>query len=330
MSRLSAADYVGLTSTAQSASSNGSLQGVVTDRDGALYQGVLITLTQTAPVLLPDKTASSDSNGRFAFAGVPPGSFVLTISSEGFATQKLAGIMRAGETYQMPPIVLLVSTATSEVRVTGTQLEVAQEQLHEEEQQRVLGFIPNFYVAYGPNVAPLNSRQKFHLAWRSSIDPVTILISGVTAGVEQENNDFRGYGQGVQGYAKRFGADYGNNVIGTMLGGAVLPSLLKQDPRYYYKGIGSNRSRALYAIANSVICKGDNGHWQMNYSAIAGGLAAAGISNLYYPDEDRNGAALTFENALIGTAETAVGNLFQEFVVRKFTPHLPGRAPAKP
>jgi hypothetical protein len=110
----------------------------------------------------------------------------------------------------------------------------------------------------------------------------------------------------------------------------VLPSLLKQDPRYFYKGTGSNRSRILYAIANSVICKGDNRHWQANYSNILGNLAAGGISNLYYPADDRNGAGLTFENAAIGIGATAIANLFQEFVVRKFTPKVPNNAPAQP
>jgi hypothetical protein len=110
-----------------------------------------------------------------------------------------------------------------------------------------------------------------------------------------------------------------------MIGGAILPSLLKQDPRYFYKGTGSTRSRILYALANAVICKGDNGHWQANYSGILGALAAGGISNLYYPASSRNGAGLTFENTLIGIGGSAVGNLFQEFLVRKLTPHTQGR-----
>jgi hypothetical protein len=78
-----------------------------------------------------------------------------------------------------------------------------------------------------------------------------------------------------------------------MIGSAILPALLKQDPRYFYKGTGTTRSRILYAIANSVMCKGDNGHWQVNYSGILGGAAAGGISNLYYPASDRNGISLT-------------------------------------
>jgi hypothetical protein len=159
------------------------------------------------------------------------------------------------------------------------------------------------------------------------IDPVTFGLAGIEAGVEQAQNDFSEYGQGAEGYAKRFGAAYADNAISTFNGGAILPTVLKQDPRYFYKGTGSTGSRILYAMANAVICKGDNHRWQPNYSAILGGLAAGGISNLYYPAKDR-GAALVFENTLIGTGETAVFNLFQEFVVKKLTPHVPKNDPA--
>ena len=155
-----------------------------------------------------------------------------------------------------------------------SQVEIAQEQLNIEEKQRVLGVFPNYYVSYDPDPEPLSTRQKFQLAWKTSIDPVTWILSGGFAGVEQASNTFPGYGQGAQGYGKRFGANYADGLSDTLIGGAIFPSLFKQDPRYFYKGTGSIRSRALYAIANSVICKGDNGRWQPNYSAILGGLAA--------------------------------------------------------
>lgn len=311
-------------------SSSGSIQGVVVDRDGAVYQGVRITLTQTAPNAVPEKVITSDSNGRFQFTGIPPGSFKLTISSEGFTTQVISGTLHPGENYEAPSIVLPFATATTEVRVTATQIEVAEAQLKDEEKQRVFGVIPNFYVVYAPNAPPLNARQKFKLAWKSSIDPITFLATGAFAGVEQANDEFRGYGQGAQGYAKRYAANYADNFIGTMIGSAILPSILKQDPRYFYKGTGSTRSRILYAIANAVVCKGDNGHWQLNYSGIAGSVASAGISNLYYPASDREGATLTIEETLLGFASSAAQNLFQEFLVRKLTPKIPSYGSSKP
>jgi hypothetical protein len=313
-----------------SSPASGSIRGVIVDHDGAVYEGVHITLTQSVPIQTPARTATSDTNGRFQFTDVAPGPFQLTISSEGFATEVIQGLLHPGESFEAPAIVLSFATATSEVQVTASQVEVAQAQLRDEEQQRVFGVIPNFYVVYAPNAPPLNPRQKFHLAWRSSVDPITFLATGFFAGIEQASNEFAGYGQGAQGYAKRFGANYADNFIGTMIGGAILPSLLKQDPRYFYKGTGSTRSRILYAIANSVICKGDNGKWQPNYSGLLGGLAAGGISNLYYPASDRNGVTLTFENLGIGIAGSAAQNLFQEFLVRKLTPKLPNYSHSNP
>ena len=307
----------------------GSIHGVVVNRDGAVYEGVHVELAQAASTTTPVRAVSSDTNGRFNFTDVSPGPFRLTFSSSGFATQVISGLLHAGESNEVPAVVLLVASATSEVLVTATRQEIALEQFREEEKQRVFGVIPNFYVTYVPNAPPLTSKQKFHLAWKTSIDPVTFVVVGAFAGIEQGNDTFNGYGQGAQGYAKRYAANYADTFIGAMIGGAILPSLLKQDLRYFYKGTGTTRSRVLYAIAMSVVCKGDNGHWQPNYSGILGGLAAGGISNLYYPASDRNGVGLTFANALVGTAAGAAENLIQEFLIRKLTPKVPDYASVK-
>jgi Carboxypeptidase regulatory-like domain len=277
-----------------------------------------------------DQQMLSDDDGRFSFSDVPPGSFRLTITLEGFATRTFAGNLRSGEGYLVPQIVLPIASASTEIRVVPSQTEeVAEAQIKDEEKQRALGFIPNFYVSYIPNAAPLTPKQKFELAGKTIVDPVTFGLTGVAAGLQQANNNFSGYGQGAQGYAKRYGAAYADTATSTLIGSAILPSLLKQDPRYFYKGTGSKRSRFLYAVANSVICKGDNGHWQANYSSILGSLAAGGISNLYYPANDR-GARLTFENTLIAIGATAAANVLQEFVIRKLTPNVPNPDPAKP
>jgi hypothetical protein len=305
----------------------GTIIGTVVDQSGAVMVGAHVSLNSQAPS--PSREVLTGNDGQFSFANVAPGPFRLAVTSPRFATHTSSGTLHSGETYLVPQITLAVA-ANIEVQVGVSPAEVAEEQLKVEEKQRVLGFIPNFYVSYVPDAAPLNARQKFRLAWKSTIDPVTILIVGAVAGVEQAQNHFRGYGQGAEGYGKRFGAGYGDTVSSTFIGGAILPTLLKQDPRYFYKGTGTNGSRILYAIANSVICKGDNRRWQPNYSNILGNLAAGGISNLYYPAEDRNGAGLTFENAAIGIGATAIANLFQEFVVRKFTRKVPNTDPATP
>lgn len=273
--------------------------------------------------------APTGDDGQFSFANIAPGPFQLTITSAGFATQSSSGILHSGESKSIPPIALIVATAVTEVRVGPSWTKVAEEQIKEQEKQRVLGVIPNFYVSYVPNAVPLNARQKFELAWKTSVDPVSFGLTGAIAGIQQALDQFSGYGQGAEGYGKRYGAAYADFVSSTFIGAAIFPSLLKQDPRYFYKGTGSKRSRFFYAVANSVICKGDNGHWQANYSGFLGSLASGGISNLYYPSSDR-GAALTFENAAIGIGATAAANLLQEFLIRKLTPSASNHNSPKP
>jgi Carboxypeptidase regulatory-like domain len=306
----------------------GSISGKVVDQTGTPIVGarVILTREEQDPVI---EVVSGD-DGHFSFDSVAPGPFELTVTSDGFATQALSGTLRSGESHVIPQISLSVATAATEVLVVPSRTEVAEDEIKEQEKQRVLGVVPNFYVTYVPNAVPLAAKQKFELAWKTSVDPVTFGINGVIAGIQQAQNDFSGYGQGAQGYAKRYGASYADLVTGTFIGSAVLPSLLKQDPRYFYKGTGSKRSRILYALANAFICKGDNGRWQPNYSNILGNLAAGGVSNLYYPASDRNGLGLTFENTLIGIGATAATNLLQEFVIRKLTPHIPNHESAKP
>jgi hypothetical protein len=308
--------------------SPGNINGTIVDPSGAAVSGAHVVLTRD------DKSSKqevmSGDDGQFSFASVAPGPFQITVTSELFTTQKASGILHPGENLTVPQIVFALSTAITQVQVVVPRIEVAEEELKVEEKQRVFGVIPNFYVSYIPNAAPLASKQKFQLAWRSTIDPVNFAITGAIAGVQQANNTFSGYGQGAQGYAKRYGASYADFAIGTFIGSAILPSLLKQDPRYFYKGTGTVRSRVLYALANSVICKGDNGHWQPNYSSILGSLAAGGISNIYYPVQNRDGAELTFQNTFIGIGETAATNLLQEFVIRKLTPNAPNPEPTTP
>jgi hypothetical protein len=275
----------------------GSISGTVVDQSGAVVTGARVKLTREDQSLNQEVVSGTD--GQFSFPNIAPGPFQLIVTAEGFATQTFSGILGSGDNYIVPQTALVIAGDSAEVRVELSQTEVAEEEIKVEEKQRVLRVIPNFYVSYIPNAVPLTSKQKFKLAWKTTVDPFTFVLSGIIAGVEQAQNDFSGYGQGAQGYAKRYGAAYADGVTGTFIGSAILPSLLKQDPRYFYKGTGSKRSRILYAIANAVICKGDNGHWQANYSSILGGLAAGGISNLYYPAQNRNGAELTFETALV-------------------------------
>jgi len=299
------------------------ISGTVVDQSGAVVSGAHVKVTQQDPPQGHD--AFSGIDGEFFFPSLPPGAFSLTVTSNGFAPKTLSGTLHSGEVQNLPLIALVVANSYTEVQVGLSQVEVAQEQMKIEEKQRVLGVIPNFYVSYNPNAAPLNAAQKFHLAFRTMIDPFTLAIVAGTAGIQQAQDHFWEYGQGASGYGKRFGADYADAVNGTLIGAAILPAILHQDPRYFYKGTGSKISRFGYAVANALICKGDNGRWQPNYSNVGGAIAAGAISNLYYPDQDKGDAALTFENAGIGIASTAVANVFQEFIIRHLTPKLNNR-----
>jgi len=301
---------------ATNAPQSGSISGSVVDKDGAMVANATIVVTSGS---FRSQSATA-GDGSFSLKDIPVGTFELSVSAPGFATQTKSGVIRPGEDDALPPVQLVVATEI-DVNVTQTREEIAEEQIHVEEQQRILGVVPNYYVSYDPEAQPLNPRQKFQLGWKFTLNPVMFGIAGISAGIEQATNSFKGYGQGAQGYAKRFGASYADFASGTFLGNVVFPVLLKQDPRYFYKGTGSRKSRLLYALANSVICKGDNGHWQPNYSSVMGSLAAGGISNLYYPASSRNGVGLTFVNTLLGVGGSAMGAVVEEFFSKRLTPH---------
>ena len=308
--------------SAQTISTPASVTGTITDADGDSIPSARITLTRDGQ---PPLTATTPSDGTFTFDHLPPGPFRLSIAAAGFSPQQTSIVLQPGETRELPAFTL-AAASTTDIQVTATQTEIAQAQINQEEKQRVLGIIPNFYVVYEPHPVPLNPKQKSELAFKSIIDPVTFALVGVVAGVEQASDTYA-WEQGAGGYAKRYAANYGTSLTDDILGNAVFPILFKQDPRYYYKGTGSIHSRVGYAIANAVVCKGDNGHWQVNYSGILGGLAASAIANVYYPAPNRAGVGPTFEGAALGTGLTAVSNLIQEFVIRRLTPHLPPPTP---
>jgi len=304
----------------------GSISGGIVDSSGGVVAAATVRLARENHT--QDREVASGEDGHFTFANIVPGPFELTVTSAGFATETIHGTLHPGESYVVPPIALALATVATEVRVVPNIEEIAEAEIKAEEKQRALGFIPNFYVTYIPDAAPLSPRQKFQLAWKTLVDPVTFAITAGVAGIEQADNQFGQYGQGAEGYGKRFGAAYADSVAATMIGDALLPSLLKQDPRYFYKGTGTTRSRIVYALKMAVMCKGDNGHQQVNYSYLMGTLAAGGISNAYYPSKDR-GAGLTFENAAISVGATAAANLLQEFVIKKLTSNVPGKASSK-
>jgi hypothetical protein len=268
----------------------------------------------------------SGENGEFSFLNLAPGPFRLTVSAPGFDAKIISGELHAGEAYLVPPVALSIAAVSAEVTVTMTPVEVAQEEVNGLLQQKVLGFIPNYYVAYNSDAARLFPKQKFELAWKSVSNPVTILGAVTLAGIDQAADKYSGYGQGAEGYGKRLGATYADIFSETFIGSAILPSLLKQDPRYFYKGTGSTGSRLVYAMSNAVRCKGDNKQWQVNYSTILGSFSASGMGTLYYPQSDRN-LETVVENSVIRIAESGLAGIFQEFVLPRFTSRAGGKKP---
>lgn len=299
----------------QSGTQTGTIMGTVEDQTGSVAVGAPVRLT------CQDKSFSreviSGDNGQFSFSQVPPGRFKLVVNVPGFGDKGVSGELASGQTYIVPSIVIAIATVVTAVKVNVDPVEVATEQVKIEEKQRVLGFIPNFYVTYNQDAAPLTTKLKFQLAWKSATDPVTIVGTAFLAGIEQAGDQYPEFGQGAEGYGKRLGAGYGDVFASTFLSGAVFPSLLKQDPRYYYKGSGSKGSRLLHAIGNSVTCKGDNGRWQINYSNLAGVFGGAALASTFYPTT--NPGLFTLSSGLIRLGESSLGGVVQEFIVRKLT-----------
>jgi hypothetical protein len=295
----------------------GSVTGKVVDQSGANIVGAVVKLTHEGESA--EREATTDEDGRFVFTSVAPGAFQLKISSPGLASQELSDTVLSGEHHVTPLIMMIIPTQVTEVHVGLPPEELATVQVKEQEKQRVLGFVPNFYVSYVPDAVRLSPKYKFELAWKSATDPITLAGVGVLAGIDQAGDRWHDYGQGAQGYGKRYGATYANVFAATFIGGAVMPSILKQDPRYFYKGTGSKRSRILYAVASSVMCKGDNGHWQPNYSNVIGSFAGAGLQAAYLPAKDRQGAGFLVSSALIRIGETSLAGVLQEFVFSKLS-----------
>jgi Carboxypeptidase regulatory-like domain len=307
---------------------DGAITGTVLDQYRDVLQGARVTLT--GPANSGSRSVDSGSNGQFAFNGLPPGMYELTVSAPGMSTFNSAQIsVLPGGTVVVPAVTLTVSGVKTSITVNETAQQLSERQMHIAVQQRVMGVIPNFYSAYDWNAPPMLAKQKFQLSLRSTFDPVALLSVAGLAGAEQYKNIFPAYGSGIEGYGKRYGAALATHASGILLGRGMYPAIFHQDPRYFYKGKGTIRSRALYAIAASVIARGGDGHWQPNYSRVLGNFSAAAISNLYYPASDR-GASLVLLNGLAGTGADAAANLIREFLLKRITSHVPQGANGEP
>jgi len=295
----------------------GTILGTVTDENDATIPGAMVALE--GPSLADPQRVKTSDDGIFKFDHLNPAiPYHVTVSATGFADWTSPEvILKPGQYMDLTGVRLRIAAAVTTVNAVSPE-ELATEQVKEEEKQRVLGFIPNFYVVYDRDAVPLTPKLKFRLALKISTDSVTFLGSAFLAGIDQAA-DTPDYVQGAKGFGQRLGANYANGVTDIMIGGAILPSILHQDPRYFYQGTGTKKSRALHALSTPFICKGDNGRWQPNYSGLGGYLASGAIANTYYPPSNR-GPGLVFSTTSIDIAADMANGLLQEFVLRKLTP----------
>jgi Carboxypeptidase regulatory-like domain len=295
----------------------GHITGTVTDVGGDTLSGATVVL-QSRGLKDPLKVLSDD-NGFFEFKQLDSGTYHVTVTAKEFADWNSPDIMlNPGQYLILTDTKLHIAQATTTVSVVYSPEEIATEQVKLEEKQRVFGIIPNFYVVYDHNPAPLTTRLKFHLALKTSTDIFTIGGVGVLAAINQAG-DTPNYGQGWKAYGERVGAGAADGFSDIMLGGAILPSLLHQDPRYYYQGTGTNKSRALHALSSPFVCRGDNGRLQPNFSSLGGDLGSAALSNTYYPPSNR-GTGLIFQNFFLATSERMLSSLVQEFLLHRMMP----------
>ena len=205
------------------------------------------------------------------------------------------------------------SGATLDTTVQGEERkQLSEEQLKKQEQQRILGVIPAFNSVYAGAVPPLTPGQKMRLMFKSTTDIYVFGFAAITAGIGQAQDSHAAYGQGVEGYAKRYAANYADTADGNFWGNAVLPILWHEDPRYFRLGEGTFTHRLLYSMSTTVWCRRDDGTMGPNYANVVGNLISGGISNVYYPEQDR-GVGQTFQNAATVTAEGMIGAALIEF-----------------
>ena len=294
---------------------SGTIAGTVTDPNGGPVPGARVVLQGPTPH--DSYTGLASDRGFFELRNVKSGvPFRVTIHAQGFADWTSPPIaLGAGQYKLLTDCTLQLEGVQTTVNVDYSSVQVATEQVAAQEKQRVLGIFPNFYVNYDSAPAPMTTKLKFKLALRVATDPVTIAGVAFVSALDQAGNT-PDYQQGAKGYGQRFGAIAADGFTDIMIGGAILPSLLHQDPRYFYQGTGTTKSRLVHAISHSFVCRGDNGQEQPNYSSLGGDLAASALENAYYPRSNR-GAGLILGHFALDTAERVVSSLAQEFIFRR-------------
>ncbi len=304
------------------------IKGVVSDIQGGLVPGARIVIASTTPPTTHETTANSA--GFFNVGGLVPGTYSVTISSPGLKTYVVHDVhLRPGQIYSLPEISLPIAGARADITVTLTTEELAETELHNELHQRVFGVLPNFYTSYQWNAAPLTPKQKLKLTAHAATDPVFLGITGITAGIEQAQNTYPEYGGGPAGYWKRYGAAYGDAVIGRLMSAVVFDSLFHQDPRYFVMTNGPWQRRAWHAVSSTFMQRNDETrHFQPAYAHLLGSATAGLIASTYHPGSSPG--KMVLNNTVIDLGNKAANNLVREFVLRHLAKNIPSYAKGKP
>jgi hypothetical protein len=298
-----------------------SLSGIVKDVGSTPVGEATVTLTG------PDgfvRQVISDDDGNFRMEKLPTGAFMLTVAADGLTTLSTPVVMGPQEQKVLPPVVLRIATVASEVDAVS-QVEMADEQIKVEEKQRILGIVPNFYVAYDQNTVPLDTVQKFRLAGRTVLDPEVFIAVAISAGIAQGTQTPIEWQQNFKGYAQRYGAGYAGALAGIGLSGAVFPAIFHEDPRYFYKGTGTTGERLRWSLKQAFVQRNDKGQWRPGYAETLGDLSASLVTVAIYPHQATDWGKTTAIDFGLNVAGEAFGDLMEEFVVPKL-PHSKKKA----
>lgn len=302
-----------------SAQDTSGISGTVLDTNGDVIQGARVQLTGPGTPGI-GREMKSGATGEFAFLELEPGKYIVTVSGNGMTTFVSKPItLLPDEPVIVPKVVLTIAAATTSVTVTDKE-QASIEQVEIAEQQRVLKVFPNFYSSYDWNAPPMLAKQKYRLAARTLIDPVSFLTTAGIAGAEQYKDVFPSFGGGLEGYGKRYGAAFASHASAELFTRAVFPSMFHTDPRYFIMGKGNTQARVLHAITSTWVTRGDDGSRRINFPQILGGLSAAALSNAYFAAQER-GLNLVLINGLGDLGGNMVDNLIREFLLSRVTTH---------
>jgi|HubBroStandDraft_3_1064219.scaffolds.fasta_scaffold108467_2 hypothetical protein len=225
---------------------------------------------------------------------------ILSASSWSAAAQPRADASQPGtpdiagvpsfEAPQQEPSSPTAPTTQSTGQAKDTEKGSSQNESSGTSKDRLFFALPNFLTLENAgNVPPLTTGEKFKATAQGSFDYVEYFWYGALAGIAQAENTDPSYGQGAEGYAKRFGEKFADGTIQNFMTKAIFPSFLHEDPRYFQLGKGGFKHRTWYALSRLFVTRTDSGQNRFNYSEVLGGAAAAAISTYsYHPRDDRN------------------------------------------